>query len=127
MKRLRFTHLVPGALLVAALGMAGCEVEKTEEGELPDVSVEGGKLPEYDVKGPDVDVNMEERRVTVPDVDVDVNSEERTITVPDVDINTPADDDAGQGDVEMDHSGEHELMDGDAQPDTPAESDVPAG
>lgn len=71
-----------------ALALAGCEVEQTEEGEAPDVDVEGGELPEYDVEGPDVDVDMEERDVTVPDVDVD--TEEKRMRVPDVDI-TPAD------------------------------------
>lgn len=66
--------------LLTALGLAfamtfmltACEVEQTEEGEMPDVdvSVEGGNLPEYDVDGPDVDVNKKKVTVDVPDVDV---------------------------------------------------------
>ena len=37
-------------LVAAALPLAACTVEKTEEGEAPkvDVDVEAGKLPEYD-------------------------------------------------------------------------------
>jgi len=50
------------------------EVTKTEEGRLPDVDVdvEGGKLPEFDVDGPDVHVGTKKVEVTVPDVDVDM-------------------------------------------------------
>ncbi len=59
------------AILIAALALGGCEVEKKEEGRLPDVEVEGGKLPRYDVEGPDVDVGTEERTITVPDIDID--------------------------------------------------------
>jgi uncharacterized lipoprotein len=73
-------------MIVSALGLAACDVDKTQEGEAPNVNVEGGQLPKYDVDAPDVDVNKEQRTVTVPDVDVDVNKEERTVTVPDVDV-----------------------------------------
>jgi hypothetical protein len=48
----------------------GCRIEQTEEGELPDIDIEGGKLPEYDVDLPEVDVKMKETTVKVPDVDV---------------------------------------------------------
>jgi len=69
-----YKWLIPGALLVASLGLAGCDVEKTEEGKMPDVdvNVEEGKLPKYDVDAPDVDVNTEKKVITVPDVDVDM-------------------------------------------------------
>lgn len=57
----------------AALGLAACDVEQTEEGAMPDVdvSVEGGNLPEYDVDVPDVDVEMEETTIEVPTIDVE--------------------------------------------------------
>lgn len=55
----------------AALGLAACDVEQTEEGEMPEVNVEGGNMPEYDVDAADVDVEMEERTVEVPTVDVE--------------------------------------------------------
>lgn len=65
------------SLLIAplfAVGMTACDVDQTEEGEAPDVEVEEGQLPAYDVEGPEVDVT------------------EDTVTVPDVDVNTPQDD-----------------------------------
>ncbi|GAA4453803.1 hypothetical protein GCM10023156_25280 [Novipirellula rosea] len=85
------------ASLTAALLMAfvtvGCDVDKTEEGRMPnvDVDVDGdpGKLPAYDVDGPDVDVSMEKKKVDVPDVDV--NMKEKEISVPDVDVSVPDD------------------------------------
>ena len=58
-----------------ALGLTACSVEQTEEGELPDVDVEGGNMPEYDVDAPDVDVEMEEKTITVPDIDVNEDSD----------------------------------------------------
>lgn len=64
-------------LLIAplfAVGMTACDVDQTEEGEMPDVEVQEGELPAYDVEGPDVEVT------------------EDTVTVPDVDVNPPEDD-----------------------------------
>ncbi len=52
-----------------AVGMTACDVDQTEEGDMPDVEVEEGELPAYDVEGPDVEVT--EDTVTVPDVDID--------------------------------------------------------
>ena len=59
------------AIAAATLGLAACDVDQTEEGALPDVDVDGGNLPEYDVEGPDVDVGTETRTVEVPTLDVD--------------------------------------------------------
>ncbi|MEQ8410319.1 MAG: hypothetical protein RIC51_01575 [Erythrobacter sp.] len=53
----------------AALGLAACDVEQTEEGEMPEL--EGGNMPEYDVDTPEVDVETEERTVEVPELEVD--------------------------------------------------------
>jgi uncharacterized lipoprotein len=78
------------ALLLAVflvLPLAACQVRQTEEGELPEVEVQGGNMPEYDVDTADVEVTTREADVTVPDVDV--TTEERTITVPDVNVRTP--------------------------------------
>ena len=60
--------LVPMSATVLLLAVAGCEVEKTAEGDLPDVDVSGdaGALPEYEVE------KTEEGRM--PDVDVDVEA-----------------------------------------------------
>jgi hypothetical protein len=56
---------------LAILGLSACDVEETEEGEMPDVTVEGGNLPEYDVDVPDVDVTTEETTIEVPVIDVE--------------------------------------------------------
>lgn len=85
----RYKWLIPGAVLLTTLGMAGCDVEKTEEGEMPEVNVEGGKMPEYDVDTPDVDVGTKEKTVTVPDIDVDMpNDDEPDVGEP-VEPNVP--------------------------------------
>jgi hypothetical protein len=63
--------LVLGAICVSA---AGCDVDQTKEGKMPDVDVNatGGQLPEYNVTGPEVTVGTENKTVEVPTVDVDV-------------------------------------------------------
>lgn len=65
--------------LLVVLATGACRVRQTEEGKLPDVDVsaEGGKMPEYDVDAPDVDVKMEKREVTVPNVDVHIPGDEK--------------------------------------------------
>ncbi|MBA3564788.1 MAG: hypothetical protein H0W33_12430 [Gammaproteobacteria bacterium] len=65
-------HAKLAALAAASLFVWGCDVDQTEEGALPDVDVEGGEMPEYDVDAPDVDVGTREETVTVPDIDVDM-------------------------------------------------------
>ncbi len=57
---------------VATLGLAACDIDQTEEGALPDVDVEGGNLPEFDVETADVDVGTEEATIEVPTLDVDM-------------------------------------------------------
>lgn len=62
-------------LSIASLGIAAvfssCNVEQTEEGELPEVEIEGeANLPEYDVDAPSVDVGTETKTIEVPTVDV---------------------------------------------------------
>lgn len=72
------------------LPLAACTAEKEQEGELPDVDVEGGQLPEYDIDAADVDVDTETTDVTVPDVDVERDT--ARVAVPDVDVDAPEDD-----------------------------------
>ena len=59
---------------ISCLGVAACNVDQTQEGELPDVDVNasGGQMPEFDVDGPEVNVGTENRTVEVPTIDVDV-------------------------------------------------------
>ena len=61
-----------------ALAASACDVNKTEDGEMPDVEVKSGELPEYEVKKtddgemPDVDVKTETKEVEVPVIDVEM-------------------------------------------------------
>ena len=73
------------------------QFEQTQEGELPDVDVDvsGGDLPDFDVDAPDIDVGTREEQIDVP-TGIDVETEERTITVPDVDVNTGDEDDTSR-------------------------------
>lgn len=59
--------------LVGAFALTACDVDQTQEGEVPDVDVNasGGALPEYDVDTADVDVGTENKTVEVPTLDVD--------------------------------------------------------
>lgn len=94
--------IVKSTVLVAALGavlsLSACNVEKTQEGELPevDVNAQSGQLPEYEVETADVDVGTQPATVEVPNVDVDVNTREATIPVPDVDVDMPEENDAAE-------------------------------
>ncbi len=76
--------------ILLVMPFAACNVEKEQEGEMPEVEVQGGQMPEYDVDAPEVEVGTDTTAVEVPEVDV--NSETETITTPDVDITPPADD-----------------------------------
>ncbi len=68
---MRIHKLLAVSALTGALVLTGCKVEQTREGEAPDVEIEGGQAPEFDVEGPDVDVGTDTTVVTTPDVDVD--------------------------------------------------------
>lgn len=70
--------------IIASATLAACDVQQTEEGELPDVdiSVEEGNLPEYEIDAPEVKVGTTETEVEVPEVDVDVTTDETTVDVP---------------------------------------------
>lgn len=82
---------VTAASILMVFSLGACSVEQTEEGEVPEVNVEGGELPEYDVDAADVDVSTETATMTVPEVDVSTDT--ATVTVPDVDVNPPAEGD----------------------------------
>lgn len=85
------------AASAAAFALVGCDVEKTQEGNVTAPKYEVTKkqdgdvtLPKYDVDAPKVDVTTTQKQVTVPDVDV--NTRKETITVPKVDISRAGDD-----------------------------------
>lgn len=66
-------------------------MEKTEEGEMPEVEVdvEEGEMPEYNVDWVNVDVNTRNKTVTVPKVMV--VTKEKEVEVPVVDVKMPDD------------------------------------
>lgn len=75
--------------LLFLIPLASCRIEQERAAELPDVdvNVEPGQLPVYDIQGPDVNVGVTERTVTVPKVIV--VQEEQTVQVPYIDVNVP--------------------------------------
>lgn len=88
------TTLAATLVAVGALGLAGCDVEKTREGNvsMPKYEVEKKAsgdvtLPKYDVTTPDVKVGSAEATINVPKV----TTEEKKVEVPTVQI-TPAPD-----------------------------------
>lgn len=85
----QFGKFVPLALLLLIIPLSSCRVEKEQSAELPDVdvAVDPGQLPEYDIKGPDVNIGVTERTVTVPKVVV--IQEEETVKVPYIDVDVP--------------------------------------
>lgn len=60
------------ALGTICVGAAGCQVNKTQDGKLPEVKVKttDGQLPAYNVEGPDVKVGTKTETVEVPTVKV---------------------------------------------------------
>lgn len=71
MKNHTTTILKSLPVFLAAAALSSCDVEKTQDGEMPDVKVEGEvKLPKYDVDAPEVKVGMEKKEIEVPTIDV---------------------------------------------------------
>lgn len=91
-----FTKLTMAAFILA--GLAGCEVDQTQEGEAPEITAEGGQMPEYEQtqegEMPSVDVQGGQApRYDVEGPDVDVGTETKEVEMPTVDVDTPEDDD----------------------------------
>jgi hypothetical protein len=85
------TILAAAIVSIGALGLAGCDVKKTQEGNVTVPKYEVSKtkegdvtLPKYDVTTPDVKVGSAEKEITVPKV----TTEKKDITVPKVDVVT---------------------------------------
>ncbi len=64
------------AVIAIAFGIYMIDVDQTQEAKLPEVSVEGGQMPEFDAEVGDVDVTEEEVTVTVPKVEVNPPEDE---------------------------------------------------
>ena len=83
--------LAAGIISIGVLGLTGCDVKKTQEGNVsvPKYEVTKKKdgdvtLPKYDVTTPDVKLGSKEATVTVPTV----KTEQKQIEVPTVDVTT---------------------------------------
>lgn len=74
LKKLGMTLMA--VLMIASL--AACSVEQTEEGELPEVTIEGGNMPEYDVETATIDASTETTTIVVPDIDITMPNESTT-------------------------------------------------
>jgi hypothetical protein len=61
--------LLLATALATVLG-SGCKVDRTREGELPEVDVRGGQLPKFDIDPAKVDVRMDTQMIVVPKVEV---------------------------------------------------------
>lgn len=85
--------IAAGIAVVAAAAFAVymVDVDQTEEAQLPDVDVqvEGGNLPKFDAEVGDIDVTEEKTTIKVPEVDVQM--EEKEITLPGLEITPPED------------------------------------
>lgn len=86
------TTIAAAIVSISAVGLYGCDVKKTQEGNVtvPKYEVEKKQsgdvtLPKYDVTTPDVKVGTAEKSVTVPTV----KTEEKKIEVPTITV-TPA-------------------------------------
>jgi len=87
MKLIKLRNFALAAAVIFPL--AACQIEREQAGSLPDVDVdvEPGSLPEYSIEGPDVQVGLTERTVTVPKVVL--VQEQETIQVPYIDVDVP--------------------------------------
>lgn len=69
-------RLIGGLLLIVLLVLAGgiatgfIDLQKTQEGRLPEIAVKGGALPKYEANVAKVEVGSREETVEVPTVDV---------------------------------------------------------
>ena len=91
---MRKTAFVLAGIAAASIALVGCDVQKTQEGnvDVPKYEVSKTKegdvtLPKYDVTAPSVDVTTEKKEVDVPKVGV--YTEKETLTIPKVEV-TPA-------------------------------------
>jgi len=79
------------ALAVAALGAMGTTgcVKIEDSGELPKVEVTPGEMPRVEVRKPEMEVESEERKITLPNVDIDF--QDTDVPVPDISVDTDGD------------------------------------
>jgi len=57
-------------VMVIAFGVYMIDIDQTQQAQFPDVTIEGGALPEFDAEMGDVDVTQEQVTVTVPNLEI---------------------------------------------------------
>ena len=73
--------------LITLAALSACDVDQTKEGDLPEVNVSGGQLPEYDVDVANVTVGTTNEQIEVPTIE----TETRNVQVPTIDVEQPKD------------------------------------
>lgn len=77
--------VVIGVIVAVATGLI--DVNQTKNAQSPQIRVEGGQLPSFDVKTPEVSVGTTNSSVTVPDVSIGTRRE--SVTLPTVSVKKP--------------------------------------
>lgn len=70
--------------VIAAFAFGLIDISQTKETQLPEVSVQGGQAPAFDVDTADVDVGTTNTTVQLPKVDVGTTEEK--VELPTVDV-----------------------------------------
>jgi len=76
--------IVAVVLVIAAFAFGLIDINQTKETKLPEVSVQGGQAPAFDVDTAKVDVGTKTTDVAVPNVDV--STKDVGVKVPTVDV-----------------------------------------
>lgn len=71
-------------VVVAAFAFGLIDINQTRETKLPEVAVENGQMPKFDVDTAKVDVDTKPTEIEVPTVDVDTKKEQ--VDLPTVDV-----------------------------------------
>ena len=71
--------------VIAAFAFGLIDINQTRETKLPDVSVQGGQAPAFDVDTADVDVGTKNTTVELPKVEVGTTKEQVKLPTVDVD------------------------------------------
>lgn len=70
--------------IIGAFAFGLIDINQTKETKLPEVAVEGGQAPAFDVKTADVEVGTKDTSVEVPKVEVGTTTEK--VELPTVDV-----------------------------------------
>jgi hypothetical protein len=98
---LKITTLAVALMAAGALGLAGCDVKKIQEGNAGPQKSEAEKKqsgdatgPKYEVTSPDVKVGSTEKTVKVPKITI--TTEEKKVQVPTIEVRTAKEKEQGK-------------------------------